>query len=300
VTGSVVVVGSIHLDVQVEVPRLPRPGETVLGRRHRRSPGGKGANQAVAAAISGQPVTFVGRVGDDQEGRVVRAALATRGVDVGYVCVGTQALTGAAFITVDEAGANQIAVSPGASGRLNAADVARARDAIATARVLLLQLEVPLETVRAAIQHVSDRTTVVLNPAPARDLPLELLRSVDVLVPNLVELRQLSGEPDLLDVDDIGRAARSLPGDMTVVVTLGSDGALLVDGTHAHHIRAEPVDAVDTTGAGDAFCGALASAIARGESLDAAVKSANHFAAQSTRRHGALSSYIADDIVGND
>lgn len=306
--SGVVVVGSVHLDLQVEVPQLPGRGETVLGTGHRRTPGGKGANQAVAAAVAaGPPVALIGRVGDDDDGRLVRSEVEARGVDIRHVSVDRHDQTGIALVVVDRAGANQIAVSPGGSGRLSPDHLARAAPAIAGARVLLVQLEVLVETVQAAIDLAGEDTVVVLNPAPARPLPPALLRRVDVLVPNLVELGQLAGQPDLdrpdpdrlasdrLAPDRLGRiaaAARRLPGDHPVVVTLGADGALLVDGPATHHVPGQPVDAVDTTGAGDAFCGALAGALAAGDPLPAAVTAANRFAAMSTTRSGAFTSYL--------
>lgn len=290
--GRVAVVGSIHLDVQVDVPHLPGPGETVLGTGHRRGPGGKGANQAAAAAVAGGQVTFVARVGDDLDGMTVRREVENHGVSTSNIQIDADNPTGVAFITVDPHGANQIAVSPGASGRLAVADVGRAAAALASASVLLLQLEIPIETVDAAARRAGEQTLVVLNPAPARDIPPGLLAEVDVLVPNLVELQQLSGHNRLDTVEAIVAAARALEDVPVVVVTLGADGVLLIDGDRARHIPGEPVEAVDTTGAGDAFCGALASALAAEVDLDTAVKRANRFAAASTTRHGALRSYV--------
>jgi len=215
--GRIVVVGSVHLDMQIDAPRLPEPGETVLGTRYRRTPGGKGVNQAVAAAIAGAAVTLIGRVGNDPDGVMVKSEVAARGVDVGYVSVDQHEPTGVALIVVDESGANQIAVGPGASGP---GEVAPAADVIAGASVL--QQEVPIETVQAASELAAEGTVVVLNPAPARHLPRELLQRADVLVPNLVELRQLPGEEDLGSLDSIARAARKLPESAKIVVTLGA------------------------------------------------------------------------------
>ena len=294
--AGVVVVGSVHVDLQVEVPRLPQPGETVLGTGHRRTPGGKGANQAVAAALAGQPVTLIGRVGDDPDGQLARSEIAARGVDVSRLSADPEHHTGVALITVDGSGRNQIAVSPGASGRLSPQDVARHSDVIAAARVLLVQLEVPIETVLAAVDRAGARTTVVLNPAPALALPPELLRRVDLLVPNLIELGQLAGAPEPAGLARITRAARALAGraGARVVVTRGAAGALLVDGAQAIPVPGEPAKVVDTTGAGDAFCGTLAGALAAGQPLPVAVAAANRFAAASTTRPGAFASFLAD------
>ena len=188
--GSVAVVGSLNLDLVIRVAELPGPGETVSGGDLFRNPGGKGANQAVAAARLGRRVAMVGCVGDDQAGRELLASLAAAGVDGSRVRVVEGVPSGTACITVSEDGENQIVVSPGANARLTPDDVAAAA-AVRSAAVTLLQLEVPLETVAAAARTAGGR--VVLNPAPARALPAELLGQVDVLVPNRVELARLAG-----------------------------------------------------------------------------------------------------------
>jgi ribokinase len=190
---EVAVVGSLNLDLVVRVPRLPGPGETVSGDDVFRNPGGKGANQAVAAARLGRRVAMVGRVGDDEAGRDLLGSLEAAAVDTSQVRVVAGVPSGTALITVSEDGENQIVVRPGASARLTPDDVAAAGPALRTAAVTLLQLEVPLETVAAAARAATG--TVVLNPAPVRALPQVLLAEVDVLVPNRVELAQLAGGP---------------------------------------------------------------------------------------------------------
>jgi ribokinase len=281
---EVAVVGSLNLDLVVRVPRLPGPGETVSGQDVFRNPGGKGANQAVAAARLGRRVAMVGRVGDDDAGRELLASLEADGIGTTQVRAVAGVPSGTAFITVADDGENQIVVSPGANARLTPEDVAEAGPALRAAAVTLLQLEVPLEAVAAAARTAGGR--VVLTPAPVRELPAELLGQVDVLVPNRVELAQLAGGP----VPETVEAAVALAGRLAaraVVVTLGADGALVVTDGQASHVPAVPVRAVDTTAAGDAFCGGLADALATGASLQDAVRRAVRVAAAACLRPGA-------------
>jgi ribokinase len=272
----IAVVGSINLDLVVGVERHPAPGETVVGGDRRELPGGKGANQAVAAARLGAEVAMVGRVGADAQGTRLRDHLAGEGIDVEHVAVDDEAPTGMALIAVDATGENTIVVSPGANARVDLGDVQGAGDVLAAAAVTLLQHEVPAAAVDAAIGAAGG--TVVLNPAPAR----ALTRQVDVLVPNRGELARLtgrSGEPAEL--------ARSVVLAAAVVVTLGSEGVLVVEGDRTERIEAPRVDAVDSTGAGDAFCGALAQALAEGAELVEAAGWAVRVAAVSVTRVGA-------------
>jgi ribokinase len=272
----IAVVGSINLDVVVEVARHPAPGETVVGGDRRELPGGKGANQAVAAARLGATVGFVGRVGADDAGRHLRDGLAAESVDVAHLLVDPEAPTGMALIAVDRAGENTIVVSPGANARVGAADVEAARDVLAGAAVTLVQHEVPEDAVAAAIAGAGG--TVVLNPAPARPI----VAAVDLLVPNRGELEALAGRPG-----DPVELARGLGGVRAVVVTLGAEGAVVVEGDRAELIPAPRVEAVDTTGAGDAFCGALAQALDSGGDLVEAARWAARAAAASVTRLGA-------------
>ena len=283
---SVTVVGSLNEDVLVAVDRLPGRGETVVGRSRELAPGGKGANQAAAAARLGPAVAMVGRVGDDPAGNRQRAALAAGGVDVGGVLTTPGEPTGTATIPVESGtGENLIVVVPGANAALTPADVEV--DAVRQADVLLLQLEVPMDTVCAAAAATT--AYVVLTPAPPQPLPRELLRLVDVLVPNEHELVQLTGAAasDRTDAE-LAALARSIAGPV-VVVTLGARGALLVrrDGAPALLQAPPAVTAVDTTGAGDCFSGALAQALAAGADLPAAVRFAVTAAALSTTGPGA-------------
>ena len=283
-SGTVVVLGSANLDIVVPVPHHPVTGETVMGGDHALVPGGKGANQAVAASRLGATVSFVGRVGPDDAGVTLRESLETAGVDTGLLRVDPDAPTGIALIGVDAAGDNAIVVSPGANGRVGPEDVVDAATVVRDAAVLLLQLEVPMEAVTAAARLATGR--VILNPAPAAPLPGDLLELVDVLVPNAIELAQLVGAEPADEVDEVAAQARSLPVD-TVVVTRGADGALLVTPYDHLVIPAPTIHPVDTTGAGDSFCGALAEALARGVELSVAVERAVHAGAVTATRPGA-------------
>ena len=284
---EVAVVGSLNLDLVIRVPGLPGPGETVTGGDLFTNPGGKGANQAVAAARLGRRVAMVGRVGDDQAGRDLLASLEADGVDSAQVRTLAGVPSGTAFITVSEDGENQIVVSPGANARLTPDDVAAAGPALGAAAVTLLQLEIPLESVAAAARTAGG--LVVLNPAPMRPLPAELLGRVDVLVPNRVELAQLAGGRPPGTVEEAARLAGRLAA-RAVVVTLGADGALVVEDGRAGHVPAVPVRPVDTTAAGDAFCGGLADALAGGAGLQEAARRAVRVAAAACLRPGAQAS----------
>jgi len=284
---AVAVVGSLNLDLVVRVARLPGPGETVTGSDVFRNPGGKGANQAVAAARLGRRVAMVGCAGDDPAGRELLGSLTDAGVDTARVRVVGGVPSGTAFITVGEDGENQIVVSPGANARLTAADIDAAGAALEAAAVTLLQLEVPVEAVAAAAGAAAGR--VVLNPAPVRDLPDDLLAKVDVLVPNRVELAQLAGARPPETVEDAAELAGRLPA-RAVVVTLGADGALVVAEGRVTHVPSVPVRPVDTTAAGDAFCGGLADALAGGAALEEAASRAVRVAAAACLRPGAQAS----------
>ncbi len=289
---DVVVIGSLNQDITVRVPHIPAPGETVLGADAVVGAGGKGANQAVAAARLGAEVAMVGRVGTDAAGEALLRGLSAEEIDVRNVSRDPERASGTALITVDEAAENAIVVSSGANAAMTIDDVTRAGDVIATAQVVLLQLEVPMDVVAAAASIA--RGTVVLNPAPAAPIGEQLLRDVDVLVPNEGELATIVG-----GADDIEHAARRLAGDgRSVIVTLGASGAFAAaaDGT-GHLVPAPRVEAVDTVGAGDCFCGALGASLARGESLEASMRFATHAAAIAVTRHGAQSSMPHFDEV---
>lgn len=285
----IVVVGSANTDLIVRVPRIPRPGETVLGGRFATAPGGKGANQAVAAARAGGNVTFIARVGRDAFGQQAIAGFRRDGIDVRHVRGDPHAPTGVALIFVAADGQNSIAVAGGANAKLSAADVQRARRALAQAQVALFQLETPLTTVCAAVALAArNGVRVILNPAPAQELPDALLRRVSVLTPNEVEAEALTGVK-VRDPRSATRAARRLQqrGVEAVIVTLGARGALVSTAAGATCVPGFRVRAVDTTAAGDVFNGALAVALGEGRPLLAAVRFANAAAAISVTRPGA-------------
>ena len=275
---DVVVVGSANLDIVATTVRLPRPGETVTADGYFEACGGKGANQVIAAARAGARTTFVGAVGDDDAARQLRAAFVADGVDVAHL-VTVDAPTGRALIGVSHDGENLIMVVPGANHVLSVADVDAAGDVIGGARVLLMQCEVPLDVIERAVARAGDDTIVVLNPAPARDLPGRLLAELDVIVPNEHEVTLLGGTAALLDA-----------GVGSVVVTEGARGARLVTREGETRIAPHAVTPVDTTGAGDAFCGALAARLAAGDTLSVALQAAVVGGALSTLTRGAVPS----------
>jgi ribokinase len=280
------VIGSLNADLTLLVGRLPGPGETVLSS----APGtvgfgGKGGNQAAAAAAFGADVTMIARVGDDDIGEQIRGDLRDRGVDVSQVRTTPGARSGGATIAVDPSGENLILVDPGANGALVPGDIDP--DALADAGAVLLQLEIPLATVAAAASKAT--APVVLNPAPAAPLGPDLLAGADVLVPNRTELALLAGAAPPSGLPATAALARKLRAGLDVVVTLGTDGALVVPGSGgpATHIAAPAIRAVDATGAGDCFCGTLAVLLAEGVRLADAARISVAAAALSVTATGA-------------
>jgi ribokinase len=292
-TPLICVVGSANIDLTFRANRLPRPGETVFGTAYSQSFGGKGANQAVAAARLGARVAFVGRVGADEFGRATRDQLAREGIDVTRLLTDADRPTGTAAILVDDAGENAIVGVPGANLGLTPQDVRDAANLLRASTILLAPCETMIETIAEAFRIAHDAGVLcVLNPAPARELPAELLRAVDVLVPNETELRQLTGRPtDSLEDAAAAAGVLGADGQCHVLVTLGARGVLVVKPAGWKHIPGVPVSAVDTTGAGDAFCGALAAFIADGDSVYAAARKANRAAALSVTRSGTQLSF---------
>jgi ribokinase len=282
---EICVVGSANADIIVPVDALPEPGQTLLGGSARRSPGGKGANQAAAAARIGRHSALLGCLGTDDAGDLVRAALVDAGVAAELLIRSSTAPTGLAVILVSPDD-NMIVVSPGANSALLPEHVHERADTIRSAAILLTQLEIPVETVTAAAEVASGR--VVLNPAPARLVPAALLERVDVLVPNRSELATLAGSPEPASIDDTVDLARQLGVAATIVVTLGADGALVVDGGAVAHVPAVPVHAVDPTAAGDTFCAALCDALLDGASAADAAAWAVRAASITVSREGAI------------
>ncbi|GGU57308.1 ribokinase [Streptomyces albospinus] len=295
---DVLVVGSANADLTVRVARRPGAGETVLGTDLVETAGGKGANQAAAAARIGGRTALLARVGGDAYGELLLAAQRMAGTDVTPVIVDEGARTGTAMIIVDPDGDNSIVVSPGANAALTPHDVTAAKDVIAASSVVSLQLEVPMETVRAAAATAEAAgTRVVLNPSPAPDtLDRELLAVADPLVVNEHEARQLSGRTGGTAAD--WASALREQGARSVVVTLGGDGALVLDASGTAAIPGVRVKAVDTTGAGDAFTGALATRLAAGATLPEAARFAVRVGAAAVTKPGAQPSYpTADDLA---
>jgi len=266
--GHIVVVGSLNMDLVVKTPRHPKVGETILGSEFRTYPGGKGANQAVAAAKLGCPVKMVGRVGNDPFANELLEAISIETFDTEYIIRDPNEPTGVAFITVDQDGHNSIVVAPGANARVSPEDVQDAENAFIGAAVLLVQLECPLPAVVRAIDLAKKhQLQVVLNPAPGQVLGSDLLGKVDYLLPNQSELALISGEQEM------SRAINKMRelGVGAMVITMGGEGVLVVDQTSELQIPALDVKVVDTTAAGDAFAGAFAVALTEGyELFDAA------------------------------
>ena len=282
--GKILVVGSINMDLVVRADRLPKPGETIIGDQFETIPGGKGANQAIAASRMGASVRMVGSVGNDPFGSTLSIGLANDGIDVTYLRHSTRMPNGVALIQVDKHGQNTIIVVPGANGELAETDLATAFDGYGSGDLLLLQLEIPMPTVLAAAKVAKKQNmTVLVNPAPAQRLSAELLNNVDILIPNESEAK-LIGESDELELA-VERIRKQFDG--ILLVTMGEEGVDVWLGAESERIPAFKVEAIDTVAAGDAFVGALAANLAEGISLRNAIRSANAAAAISVTRPGA-------------
>ena len=292
--AKILVVGSINMDLVVRVPHSPMPGETVLGGDFETFPGGKGANQAVAAARMGGEVTMVGRVGNDNFGDTLIQGLVEDNIKTTYVIKDSDAPTGIAMIAVAADGENMIVVASGANAEVSVDDVNNARSLMREADLLLVQLETPVETISAAIDLANAyQLPVILNPAPAQSLSKALLGKVDYLTPNRSELSQLTGEEDM----DQGIAKLLEWGVKNLIITLGHNGTRVVAEGIDRHLPANEVTAVDTTAAGDAFNGALAVALAEQKPLLEAVSYGMAAGALAVTKRGAQPSLPTRESV---
>jgi ribokinase len=293
---DILVVGSLNADLVVRAPRFPQPGETISGEDLQIIPGGKGANQAVAAARQGASVSMLGRVGSDSFGPDLINNLKQNLVDTSHVQISPSA-TGTAIIVVDSNGQNSIVLSPGANGKVSPADV----NAVSFSgyKLLFLQHEIPMETVISAAQRARESgVRVLLNPAPARSWPDELISLPDFILPNETELGLLTNQP-VQDISSAENAARTLleRGAQNVVVTLGAHGALIVSSKQVTHVNTYQVNVVDTTAAGDAFIGGFASALLQNKSLEEAVRYGCACGALATTKFGAQPSLPMQEEV---
>ncbi|WP_425886270.1 ribokinase [Parabacteroides sp. ASD2025] len=289
---QILVVGSSNTDMVIKAAHLPRPGETILGGTFFMNPGGKGANQAVAIARLGGAVTFICKTGSDIFGHQSQQLFEEEGINTSYVFSDSENPSGVALITVDEKAENCIVVASGANANLLPSDLAKAEEAIEQADLVLMQLEVPMETVRFVANIAWQKgKKVILNPAPAHPLPADLLRHLYLITPNETEAEMITGVK-ITDETSAGEAARVLAGMgvQHVIITLGSKGALIYSDGKAEMVPALKVEAVDTTAAGDVFNGALTVALSEGRSLKEAARFACKASAISVTRVGAQSS----------
>jgi ribokinase len=290
--NAILVIGSANMDLVVSTQRFPQAGETVFGNKFGMYPGGKGANQAVAAAKLGGSVYFLGKMGNDLFREKLSASMQNDGVQLDHLLIDPNASTGMALITVDRNGQNEIVVVSGSNMNLSPADIESKRALFAAAKIVLLQLEIPLDTVTQSARLAKEHSAIViLNPAPARELPRELLSMIDYLTPNETEAAFLIKQAVHDQASAQAAASKVLAkGVKTVVLTMGEKGALLVNQEKTELFPAKKVRAVDTTAAGDAFNGALAFSLASNENLDEAIRFANTVAAYSVTKMGAQSS----------
>jgi ribokinase len=288
---SIVIIGSSNTDMVIRADRLPLPGETVLGGTFFMNPGGKGANQAVAAARLDGNVIFICKIGDDIFARKALEVFEEEGIQTKFIIIDRDHPSGVALITVNAEGENCIVVAPGTNGLLTPNDLNQAAPAISRAGIILMQLEIPLETVDYIASTVNKKIRVVLNPAPARELPDSLLKNISIITPNEIEAGKLTGI-NIVDKRTAESAAMILQnkGIKTVIITLGSEGAMLLDEDEFMHVPGYPVKAVDTTAAGDVFNGALVVGLSEGMNMKEAVEFACRAAAISVTRLGAQSS----------
>lgn len=291
---KICVIGSLNMDVVFTVDQFLQPGETMFAKDVTYSPGGKGANQAVAAANLGSDVTMIGKVGDDQFGKALLATLKKKNVNTAPITEQSQSRTGMAMITVNSESENQILLNKGANFELTTEDIDQHIDVIQKADIIMLQLEIPLHVVEHVVNVASKlNKTILLDPAPApvKPLPNDMLEKIDIILPNVVEAEAISKQK-IYDLKTAKLAAATIlsMGVNTVIIKLGADGALLAENNRFEHIAAKKANVVDTTAAGDAFVGGFAAYLGRAVSLRSAIEIANIVGAKATEKKGAIPS----------
>lgn len=296
--GYVLVIGSSNMDLNIYSERLPKPGETVTGGIFKQFLGGKGANQAVASVRAGAKTIFIGKIGNDFFGDQMVSRLTKEGIDKSHIIKDAQEASGVAFIMIDNNGENMISVAPGANARLNPLEIQAKSDIIKKAKVLVVQMELSIETIEEIYKIASQGNVIkILNPAPLKPIPISVLKNIDIIIPNegelfrlhsLLEFKQLSGTQK----EKIIQASKEIAslGIKIVITTLGSKGCLIVENDEVIEISAFKVEAIDTVGAGDCFNGVLASKLCQGETLLNAVKHATAAASIAVTRKGAQES----------
>jgi ribokinase len=289
---EIIVLGSLNIDLVVKTERAPRAGETLAAQDFQTNPGGKGANQAVAIAKSGGSVAMIGRVGADDYGHSLKDSLATYGVDISTILTTPGIATGVALIIVEESGENRILLVPGANGKVTTEDIDAAESLISQAKALVLQMEIPWEATKHALELAdAHHVPTVLNLAPAYPISVEWLKKISCLIVNESEMHLLSGI-EVVDNQSAQQAASRLldQGVAAVILTLGSKGVLLATETGTEYVPAHPVDVVDTTAAGDAFVGSFVTALIRTGDLSESIKLANAAGALAVTKFGAQNS----------
>lgn len=286
---DLIVVGSLNMDLVVRTPRFPQPGETIQGQDLATYPGGKGANQAVAAAKHGLEVAMIGKVGQDTFGDTLLETLPSKKVDTTHITTDPQASTGTAVITVNQKGQNSIVLSAGANARLTPADIDRAGELFEHAAMFLVQFEIPSHTVAHAVEKAHKAgLQVLVNPAPGREIDRRMMGNIDILIPNESELSLLSGQQvrDLPSAEEAGRRLQEM-GIPTMIITLGHQGCLVLTESTSVHLAPPQVEVVDTTAAGDSFIGGFAAALRKDFTLQDAAAFANCAGALATTKPGA-------------
>ena len=296
----VLIIGSSNMDLNIYSKRLPNPGETVTGGKFKQFLGGKGANQAVASIRAGASTTFIGNLGDDDFGNQMLIQLSNEGIDTNHIFKDSEESSGIAFILIDENGENMISVAPGANFKLNTEMIRKKSEIIQKAMVLVVQMEIPIDSIFEIFKIASEGNAIkILNPAPLKPIPIEILRHIDIIVPNYGELLRLHSLMELAQLpekreDKIIQASKDISqyGVNTIITTLGSEGVFIYEAKNAKstHLPTYKVNAIDTVGAGDCFNGVLASQIAQGKDLIDSVKFAISAASIAVTRKGAQDS----------